>query len=238
MPNGRKFHQITASRHECRTIECDQQRWRASSHGKTVVMAGLHPPKIEVFDTATSINTDPKGFPRTVDRWDTISLASPKEPPEESSEALYMARSADHPRFGYLESWLLPTVDLRVNRFHFRNGSGYGAYPHQDLYIDICRIEPPSTPESSIWRTTDLYIDVVTYGGGFWEVLDLEELGEALLAGFVDAEIVSQALESAQRIIAGIVSTGSPEEYLRRQGFNLQWAQPESVILAPPENQK
>lgn len=190
-------------------------------------MAGLHPPKIEVFNTTTSINIDPKGFSRAVDRWDIPS-----------STSLYMARAADHPRFGYLESWLLPTLDLRVNRFHFRNGTGHGHHRHQDLYIDICRIEPPSGPDSSVWRTTDLYVDIVTYADGVWEVLDLEELGEALVAGFLDADMTNRALSSAQRIITGIATTGSPEEYLKQQGYDLYWADPQGVSLAPPEEHR
>lgn len=202
-------------------------------------MSGLHPPKVETFDTVSGINTDPKGFRRPVDRWSSVTDS------DGTPRALYMARPADHPRFGYLESWLLPALDLRVNRFHFRNGSGHGPWPDQELYIDIARVDPPaaagtgpgSGPDAGpVWRTTDLYIDVVTYAGGKWEILDLEELGDALVAGYLDAETTRRALDAAQRAVTGMVSTGSVEGWLRGQGFDLTWADPASVVLSPAED--
>ena len=51
----------------------------------------LHPVKRETFNTAEYTNTDPKGFLREVDTY------------TETDFGLYMARGADHPRFGYLE---------------------------------------------------------------------------------------------------------------------------------------
>ena len=66
----------------------------------------LHPVKVEFFDTATDVNTDPKGYLRSVETY------------RETDFGLYMARGANHPRFGYLESWLLPDLGLRVNKFH------------------------------------------------------------------------------------------------------------------------
>ena len=60
----------------------------------------LHPVKRETFNTAEYTNTDPKGFLREVDTY------------TETDFGLYMARGADHPRFGYLESWLLPDLNL------------------------------------------------------------------------------------------------------------------------------
>lgn len=95
-------------------------------------MGDLHRPKTESFDIPGGTNTDPKGFVRSVDRWDSLP------------GALYMARPADHPRFGYLESWLIPALTLRVNRFHFRNGSGHGPWPGQELYVDIADVVPGS----------------------------------------------------------------------------------------------
>jgi len=145
-----------------------------------------------------------------------------------------MARPADHPRFGYLESWLIPDLDLRVNRFHFRNKTGHGHYPDQDLYIDIALVEPPTAPDDHIWRTTDLYIDVVTYRLGDWEILDLEELGDALVAGYLSPTLTSRALAAAQNVVTGIVTHGSIEKFLKEQGYSLLWADPGSVHLAPP----
>ena len=64
--------------------------------------ADLHPVKQETFDTATRTNTDPKGFLREVDTFKVTDFG------------LYMARGANHPEFGYLESWLLPELGLRA----------------------------------------------------------------------------------------------------------------------------
>lgn len=180
-------------------------------------MSAAHPPKTESFDIDGSSNTDPKGFIRQVDKWG------------QHDGMLYMARPADHPRFGYLESWLIPPLDLRVNRFHFRDGEG-GRFPGQDLYVDIALIDRDDLQ----WRTTDLYVDLVTYAGGRWEVLDLEELGDALLAGHIDATTAARALESSQRLINGMLDEGGVDGWLTTQGFHLSWA--EEVTLAAPES--
>ena len=82
--------------------------------------ADLHPVKQETFDTAANINTDPKGFLREVDTFRVTDFG------------LYMGRGADHPEFGYLESWLLPELGLRANIFHWREGAGY----EHDFYLD------------------------------------------------------------------------------------------------------
>lgn len=186
-------------------------------------MGDLHVPKREVFDVAANTNTDPKGFVRTVDHW------------ESHDRALYMARPADHPRFGYLESWLLPDLYLRVNRFHFRDGEG-GRFPGQDLYVDIARIDVDRDGKGSgheVWTTTDLYIDLVTYAAGRWEILDLEELGAALEAGYVDAATASRALHASQQLVTGMLETGGVEPWLTSEGITLGWAS--TVSLAPPE---
>lgn len=70
----------------------------------------LHPVKKETFNTTEHINVDPKGYLREVDSYKVTDFG------------LYMARGANHPRFGYLESWLLPKLSLRANIFHFREG--------------------------------------------------------------------------------------------------------------------
>ena len=84
----------------------------------------LHVPKLETFDVPASANVDPKGFVREVDSF-TVH-----------PHGLYMRRGADHPEFGYLESWLLPALGLRVNVFHFRPG----ATPNSHRYIDVVEV--------------------------------------------------------------------------------------------------
>lgn len=191
-------------------------------------MGDLHRPKVESFDLAAMTNTDPKGFVRPVDRWATLPG------PAGSPGALYMARPADHPRFGYLESWLIPGLGVRVNRFHFRNGSGHGPWPGQDLYVDIADVVPGD--DRFPWTTTDLYIDLVTYAHDRWEILDLEELGDALAAGYLDATTTRRALTTCQRLVSGMIRSGGVEPWLTAEGYPLEWSDPDTVILAPPED--
>jgi len=99
-------------------------------------MTDLHPVKQETFNTQESVNTDPKGFLRQVDTYKVTDFG------------LYMARGANHPRFGYLESWLLPELGLRANIFHFREGVN----EQQDFYIDVAEIQV----EDNVWTTRDL----------------------------------------------------------------------------------
>lgn len=183
-------------------------------------MSDLHAPKRELFDLDAATNTDPKGFVRDVDRWAL------------HDNALYMARPADHPRFGYLESLLIPHLDLRVNRFHFRDGHG-GRFPGQDLYVDIALVDDDHTGGGTrrVWSTTDLYIDLVTYAAGRWEILDLEELGAALLAGYIDNHTTSRALTAAQRLVDGMLDHDTVESWLVSKGVDVQWA--DTVTPAP-----
>ena len=101
-------------------------------------MSDLHPPKREIFDVPAMTNTDNKGFVRPVDRY------------EETAFGLYMSRTADHPRFSHLESWLLPALGLRANIFHFVDGHRTG----QRLYLDIGRFQGPDT--DGRWQVTVL----------------------------------------------------------------------------------
>ncbi|MGJ4103167.1 DUF402 domain-containing protein [Corynebacterium macclintockiae] len=206
-------------------------------------MADLHKVKQETFDIARSINIDPKGFERAVDAYElsSVQLAierpSPEQPsPEHPSPMLYMRRpTPGHPRFHYLESWLVPHLDIRLNKFHFFEG----IEPTQDLYIDIAFIDIDDATTPATWRTRDLYVDVVThlpeapsqeqsqlsskYAPGTSsktkvQVLDLDELGEALLAGYITAEDARRALDSTQRLLDGLHEHGSVAEWLATQG--------------------
>ncbi|MBO0855643.1 MAG: DUF402 domain-containing protein, partial [Nocardia sp.] len=106
----------------------------------------LHRPKVEYFDLAASTNTDPKGFVRPVE---TYRL---------ESSGLYMARTADHREFHYLESWLLPEVSLRASIFHFNPGYERD----QDLYLDIGDFGPD---RPDVWKSQDHYLDVILRAG-------------------------------------------------------------------------
>ncbi len=172
----------------------------------------LHPVKQEVFDTTSRTNTDPKGFLRTVDTFTVTPFG------------LYMARGADHPKFGYLESWLLPSLRLRANIFHFREG----IIPPQDYYVDIADI----TVDGEVWTTRDLYIDLICRTGSPTEVLDVDELVAAAAAGFITPEEAENAIEATLRAVAGITRNNDDAmQWLRTLGVELTWA--DDVTLAP-----
>ncbi|WJZ02258.1 DUF402 domain-containing protein [Corynebacterium freiburgense] len=177
-------------------------------------MADLHPVKCETFDTTTNVNTDPKGFHRHVDTF------------KETDFGLYMARGADHPRFGYLESWLIPDLKLRVSIFHFRKG----AEEEQDFYVDVVDI----THKDGIWQTRDLYIDLICNIGKPVDVWDIDELSAATAAGILPAEDAEKAIEATLAAVEGITRhSDNISLWLSSRGINLTWA--ESVKLSTIE---
>lgn len=172
----------------------------------------LHPVKQETFDTASKINTDPKGYLRAVDTFTVTDFG------------LYMARGANHPKFGYLESWLIPALNLRANIFHFREGVDI----EQDYYFDIADIDT----HDAVWRTRDLYVDLVATQGEAIDVLDIDELAAATSAGFITAEEAERAIDATLNAVEGITRHHDDAmEWLRAEGIELTWA--DQVVLAP-----
>ncbi|MFW9042701.1 DUF402 domain-containing protein [Corynebacterium striatum] len=176
--------------------------------------ADLHPVKQETFNTVSNVNVDPKGFLREVDTY------------RETDFGLYMARGANHPRFGYLESWLLPKLGLRANIFHFREGVD----ARQDFYFDVADIDNADR----VWTTRDLYVDLVSNTGEPIDVLDIDELAAATSAGLISAEEAERAMERTLTAVEGITRYGDDAmAWLRTLGIELSWA--ESVSLTPAE---
>ena len=172
----------------------------------------LHPVKRETFNTADFTNTDPKGYLRQVDTY------------TETEFGLYMARGADHPRFGYLESWLLPSLNLLANIFHFRPGIEV----EQDFYIDVAEIQR----QGNEWTTRDLYVDLVTTTGEPITVLDIDELSAATSAGLISAEDAELAIDTTLNAVEGITRHGDDAmAWLAHRGIDLSWS--ENVTLAP-----
>lgn len=161
----------------------------------------LHPPKIELFDVAGMTNTDPKGFVRTVDRYRTAEFG------------LYMARPVDgHPDIAYFRTWLLPDHGLRVSRWKAHPGMRLD----HDVYIDIVDIEP-----GPVWRTVDLYLDILVHDREKLRVLDTDELLEAHTAGHLDRVTVQRAFERTFSAVDGIAAAGyDVEAWL---GIPLTW---------------
>lgn len=172
----------------------------------------MHAPKLETFRLVDHINVDPKGIDRTVDTY------------ERHEFGLYMARGANHPRFGYLESWLLPDLGLRVNKFHERAGGHF----YQDFYIDVASIEP----SDAAWTTRDLYIDLLSTTGSPITVDDIDELSQATAQGLISAEDAEFAIEATLRAVDGITRhNDNVLDWLTAIGYPLTWA--EHVELVP-----
>lgn len=194
----------------------------------------MHPVKQETFATECGINIDPKGFHRMVDTYN------------ETKFGLYMARGADHPQFGYLESWLLPDLSLRVSIFHYRPG-----YERpQDYYIDIVDIskvdinkqaavsstipQSVSTETTHTWHTRDLYVDIVSLTGQQVDVLDIDELAEATAEGLISAEDAEQAIEATLRAVEGITRhNDSVLAWLDALNIPISWADPATIEFTP-----
>ena len=151
-------------------------------------MTDLHPPKIELFDVAGMTNTDPKGIVRKVDRYETAEFG------------LYMARPLDgHPDIGYFRSWLLPEHGLRIGRWLPHPGMTL----NHDVYIDIVDIEP-----GAVWRSVDLYLDILVRDHRDLRVLDIDEVLEAHTAELLDRMTVQRAFERTFAAVNGIAAAG------------------------------
>lgn len=163
-----------------------------------------HQPKRETFDTTAMTNVDPKGFVREVETYETTDFG------------LYLARPADHPQFGYLESWLLPALGLRATIFHFRPGFERD----QDRYIDIGQYRADGT----VWHSVDLYLDLSVRTGRGLDLLDADELAEALAEGVLDVERGAWAIDRASTAAIGIATHGYDfDAWVASLGIDLHW---------------
>ena len=148
----------------------------------------VHAPKLETFDVPASTNTDPKGFVRRVDEYRVETWG------------LYMARPSDHPSFHYLESWLLPSLGLRASIFHYVPEHARD----QDYYVDIGEF----TPGHDVWTSVDHYLDIVVRTGKDLELLDVDELLDARIAGHLSSDDAETAIRRSSAAIDGIAAHG------------------------------
>ena len=188
-------------------------------------MVDLHPVKSETFLVPERINIDPKGFKRAVDTY------------TETDFGLYMARGADHPDFGYLESWLLPELNLRVSIFHFRDkdksDSSTSGTTRSDYYVDIVDIAVDTANDTSTWHTRDLYVDLSCVMGEPVDVLDIDELAASTSAGIITADEAERAIEATLTAVDGTTRhDDNILEWLTSQGYPLTWA--DNVTLTSP----
>jgi uncharacterized protein len=153
--------------------------------GPPVMTEHVHPPKHETFDLTALTNTDPKGIVRAVD----VYTVEPW--------GLYMARpTPGRAQFHYLESWLLPSMGLRVSVFHFN--PGYER--NQDFYLDVGSYTPGPTK----WLAEDHYLDLVVRSGEGVELADVDELLAAVHQGLLTPQTAERAVRTAARAVDGL----------------------------------
>ena len=128
-----------------------------------------------------------------------------------------MARpTPGRPQFHYLESWLLPSLGLRANIFHFNPGYERD----QDYYLDVAAIQTGDRR----WQTEDHYLDLVVRAGRGTELVDLDELLEAHRHGLLASETVEQALQAAVGAVDGLAAHGHDlDAWLGSRGMQLSW---------------
>lgn len=177
----------------------------SSEAGNFLWVVHVHKPKVEYFDIEARTNTDPKGFVREVEQYRV-------EP-----WGLYMALTADHHAFHYLESWLIPSLGLRATIFHY--------YPEhrrdQNYYVDLGEF----TIGPTVWKSVDHYLDLVVRSGRDVELLDLDELLEARTAGLITTDEAHKAIEQAFVAVDGMASHDHRlEPWLESRGIALTWS--------------
>jgi len=165
----------------------------------------IHPPKRETFDLVARTNTDPKGIVRDVDEY------------RRAPWGLYMARpTPGRAQFGYLESWLLPELGLRVSVFHFNPGNERD----QDFYLDVAQI----SVGAERWETDDHYLDVVVRTGRSADLVDVDELLQAHRDGLVTTATARAALQCAVAAVEGLAAHGYDlNAWLSAIGVHLSW---------------
>lgn len=165
----------------------------------------VHPPKHETFDLVERTNTDPKGIVRAVEVYTLRPWG------------LYMARpTPGRAQFHYLESWLLPSLGLRANIFHFNPGFER----EQDYYLDIGDI----TVGPGAWHTEDHYLDLVVHDGDHTDLVDVDELVEAHRHGLISTETAETAIQRAVTAVQGLAGHGHDlGAWLAGLGMALTW---------------
>lgn len=80
-----------------------------------------------------------------------------------------------------------------------------------EWYVDVVFVDQEARDDSFAYRIADAYVDLVIEGmGPTYRMLDLDELGAALLAGQVDASGAADALTRAQRFVDTYLHRGAP----------------------------
>jgi uncharacterized protein len=110
---------------------------------------------------------------------------------------LYVARpTPGRAQFHYLESWLLPSLGLRVTVFYFNPGHER----EHDYYLDVGEY----TPGPDVWRSEDHYLDLEVRTGRGADLADLDELFAAVRHGLLTSEVGEQAVRRAVLAVDGL----------------------------------
>ncbi|KUI40378.1 hypothetical protein AU194_13125 [Mycobacterium sp. GA-2829] len=133
------------------------------------------------------------------------------------SWGLYMARpTPGRAQFHYLESWLLPSLNLRASVFHFNPGFE----KDQDFYLDIGAY----TPGPDRWTAEDHYLDIVVRTGLGAELCDVDELLTAVRHNLLTPEAGEQAVQTAVSTVGGLARHGYDlHSWLAGHGMVLSW---------------
>lgn len=130
---------------------------------------------------------------------------------------LYLARpTPGREQFHYLESWLLPPLGLRVTVFHFNPGYERD----QDFYLDVGEYRPGPT----VWISEDHYLDIAVRIAQKAELVDVDELFDAVRQGLLTAKTAERAVLRAVNAVDGLARNGYDlSRWLCEYGINLTW---------------
>lgn len=168
-------------------------------------MHQVHPPKEETFDLLAYTNTDPKGVVRAVDVYTVRPWG------------LYLARPTPRrAQFHYLQSWLLPDLGLRATIFHFNTG-----YERDfDVYLDVGEY----TAGQTVWRSQDLYLDLLVRTGSGVELTDVDECMAAVRVSLLSQAAAERAVSRAVAAVDGLARNGYDlQRWLAGLGMPVDW---------------
>lgn len=108
---------------------------------------------------------------------------------------------------GSLALWFtFPGAWHDIGLFHREDGAFTG------LYANV--LTPPEM-DGETWHTTDLFLDVWWPDGGAAQLLDEDELVDALARGHIDADTATRAQEEAERLLRLAQSGAWPPPVVR-----------------------
>jgi predicted RNA-binding protein associated with RNAse of E/G family len=133
---------------------------------------------------------------------------------------LYLARpTPGRAQFHYLESWLLPSLGLRVTVFYCNPG-------HErdyDYYLDIGEY----TAGPDVWRSEDHYLDLALRTGRGVSLTDVGELLDAVRHSLLSPEVAEQAVRRAVDVVDGLSRYRYDlRRWLASKGMELAWRSP------------